>query len=691
MRNPESARTGTPALALLIPFLVCSLSLLFEMPVFLRVLMGVPLVFVLPGITTMLALGLRENPREDYVYMPLLLSPIVMSLVMLAFSAATGSTILAMKASVLLFLVAFVALAVARKASVAGRTDGVPREIYAISILFCLFLVAAFVANPYLLIRSDTFFHASVLNEIQARGIPPMEPRLPDIPIKYYWMYHFFLNGWKALSGLPLFWVLFSFTLLNAFAFPYLMARFTRIFTDDRAKLISTPLFAIAGLGAAAWILCPLFVLRAFTGEVTGVAELRRTWGGFEFDSHKVIYALTPYGTSLTNVLDKYFTITSYTYSISLFFLCAVSVLGGDLFRKGRIRYIAFLVLVFAGNFLFQILTGTALIMMAVGSAVLMAILYARERKTPPAFNALVVPGVAIASTLLVLPYVRSLGSVGEGSGAFKQFVHFGRANLLSMLAPCVALAPFSYRAARKLAASKDERWRIAAAWIASLFVVAVFFNAGGMAEVKLAFFFLQLLLPFVAWELIDSLRRTTGKRKALLVAWIAFLFVVPTVLTVRGFLLDRPSNEDERHAYSLNDDDRALIDWVKTNTGVNAVMLEHKSYNIMPVYAGRRNFYSEHSSLLTFGYDDATSKRYQSIYYDVYSPEPIKREDIEFLRERGFDLFIVVWDIDMERSPWIAAKLDAASGDFEKVYQGASGVIYRFKKPPPAPAAHPS
>ena len=33
-------------------------------------------------------------------------------------------------------------------------------------------------------------------------------------------MYHFFLYGWKVLTGLPLFWVLFSFTLMNAFAFP---------------------------------------------------------------------------------------------------------------------------------------------------------------------------------------------------------------------------------------------------------------------------------------------------------------------------------------------------------------------------------------------------------------------------------------------------------------------------------------
>jgi hypothetical protein len=366
---------------------------------------------------------------------------------------------------------------------------------------------------------------------------------------------------------------------------------------------------------------------------------------------------------------------------MSLFLLCTISVLSSGLFRRGTARFVAFLVLVFVGNFLFQILTGTALILMAFGSGFLIALLYARDRKAPPVFTALVVPGVAVASVLLVLPYVRSLGSVGEGSGAFRQFIHVGTANFLSMVAPCVALFPFSYRAIRKLVTSKDEHWRIAAVWSASLFVVAIFFNAGGMAEVKLAFFFLQLLLPFVAWELIDSVRRTKGARLLLLSAWILILFVVPTALTVRGFLLDKPANEDEAHAYVLNRADRELIDWVKANTGANAVILEHKAYNIMPVYAERRSFYSEHSSLLTFGYDDARSKRYANIYDQVYSAKPLKKEDVEFLRQRGFDLFVVVWDIDMKRSPGIAAELDASPEDFEKVYQGAAGTIYRFRK----------
>ena len=165
---------------LLATFLVCSLSLIFEMPVFVRVIAGLPLVFVLPGITMMMVFNLRENPREDYVYMPLLISPIAMSLVMLAFSATTDSMALTVKASILLFLLVFIALVVARKASVADQAEGIPREIYALSILFCLFLVAAFLVNPYLLIRSDAVFSdASVLNEIQAHGIPPISLACP--------------------------------------------------------------------------------------------------------------------------------------------------------------------------------------------------------------------------------------------------------------------------------------------------------------------------------------------------------------------------------------------------------------------------------------------------------------------------------------------------------------------------------
>ena len=286
----------------------------------------------------------------------------------------------------------------------------------------------------------------------------------------------------------------------------------------------------------------------------------------------------------------------------------------------------------------------------------------------------------AIASALLVLPYVRSLGSVG-GENAFRQFIHIGGANFLSMLAPCIALFPFSFRAVRNMVATAEERWRIISAWIASLFVVAVFFNAGGMAEVKLAFFFLQLLLPFVAWELIDSVRRSRGKRRSLLLAWICILFVVPTVLTVRGFLLDKPADASEEHMYALDQTDRELIDWVKENTGRDAVIMEHRLYNIMPVYAYRRSFYSEHSSLITFGYDDSKSGRYKEIYFNLYSADSVRADDIEFLRRCSFDLFVVIWDIDMKRSPEIAAKLDASPELFEKAFEGAAGTIYRFRK----------
>ena len=407
---------------LLAVFLVCSSALIVELPVFMRVILGVPLVFYLPGITLMMAFNLREGSREDHVFQPLLLSPIAMSFAMLALFAITGSILLSLKYSVLLFLLLFIVLALGRKGYAFGRGEEIPREIYLVAVMFCMLMLASFLANPHLFVRSDSYYHVSVINEIMARGIPPMDPRLPDIPIKYYWMYHFFLSGWKELTGLSIFWILFSFMLINAFSFPYLVARFTRVFTDDRAKLIYTPVFAIAGLGAASWILWPVVLLRLPFGDVTGAEEWKRILGEVHFNSHQVIYTLTPKGTQPTSVLDKFYTLTTYTYSISLFLLCTISVIGSALEKARRARYIPFLVLLFVGNFLFQILTGTALILMAVGSGLLLAALSLRNRKAPPVFAALVLPGVAIVSALLVLPYVRSLGSTGEGSAV--QAVH---------------------------------------------------------------------------------------------------------------------------------------------------------------------------------------------------------------------------------------------------------------------------
>jgi hypothetical protein len=48
--------------------------------------------------------------------------------------------------------------------------------------------------------------------------------------------------------------------------------------------------------------------------------------------------------------------------------------------------------------------------------------------------------------------------------------------------------------------------------------------------------------------------------RKAILF-WIAVLFLVPPVLTVRGFLLDRPSNPAEAKRANISSADREVLD----------------------------------------------------------------------------------------------------------------------------------
>ena len=669
MSLPVSIRITAAALFL------SALSLFVPFPAPLRTVAGLLLSYVLPGLVLLLLIGWRRPAGLPRLVAAPVLSPIVLGVLVLAVHAAVRSFESSVAISVLM-LTAFLALAILRKESDDPATPSLNAVALPLSLLFAGIVVSCYLLNRGLLMRSDAWYHASVTREILDRGIPPLEPWLPDAPIRYMWIYHLFVAATTRLAGLGVFAALGAFNVAAAAVFPWLAARMISFFTKDRRTAFLGTLIVIAGLQSAAWIFFPLGFARVFTGETRDAAEVLRTIRNIDLDSFRVIYFLSPlevvgrFGNYMVNLADKYLTITAFGFALNVFLLAFAAALSTGL--RGRMPARA-AILVFAlvlEALLFHAIVGMALVLTLVGSGVLLAVagrLRLRERPSVP--HSVILPAAAIAAAIFGLPYIYSLMAQGSSSGGAGGSLHVSLRNIVTIALPLIALWRPAARAFRDLWRGADDETRIAGAWIASLGALCLFADLPKRNESKFIFPFFLLLSPIVAVRLVDMMRRASGARRALIAAWTALLFAVPFVLTIRGFALDRPTNPIEARRANITTDDRALFDWIMANTPRETVVLENNVDTMMPVYARRRNFFPDPGTINIFGYEGAKIEAYRAAREALFSAGPLSHGDLAALRRAGAPVLVLLWREDLDARPWLAERFEALAGWFEPVY----------------------
>jgi hypothetical protein len=215
--------------------------------------------------------------RSDQIFFSILISPILLVLFIIPVNMVVGGIYLSAKIILIICYLLFITALISGKyGHTKENVNSVPRLILIVSFFYGGLILVSYLINNFLLIRSDSWYHASVISEIISHGIPPKEPFLADFSIKYMWIYHLFQAVWIKLSGLSIFKAMAFGNIINAFIFPYLIARFASFFTDKKYLIIFVSLFALAGLESVSWILWPLCLVRALTGDVTGLAEIHR-------------------------------------------------------------------------------------------------------------------------------------------------------------------------------------------------------------------------------------------------------------------------------------------------------------------------------------------------------------------------------------------------------------------------------
>ncbi|HER44125.1 MAG TPA: hypothetical protein ENO08_06665 [Candidatus Eisenbacteria bacterium] len=656
-----------------------SVSLFAPLPAPLLFVAGVIQSFILPGLVLFFLLGGRDRPWTDHIFMIPIFSPVLFTLTMLLALKLTGDLSVSLRLSAGSFYILFIICMIAGRDDLGRFESSVPAGAILLSICYGLLIAASYAANDLLLIRSDAWYHASVTNEILAGGAPPMEPWLPDQPIRYMWIYHLFLASWKSLSGLELFRAMGFFNVVSAFSFPYLAARIIGFFVSGSRRIFWSTLISIAGLESASWIAVPIVLARALTGEVKGFAEIDRMMSVLRFDGPNMMHTLTPYGSAMVNLSDKFITITSFSYSLDLFLIAFILFLSHGHIRKSRAASAVLLFVSILGSFLFHVIIGTALVCTLVGAGVLTAAARALFSRGPSGLYPLIMPSAAaVAAAAAGLPYLASLGGTETGGESFlSEYLHFGLRNLFTLSLPLLILfCPARKAAGRIFSFARDEHI-LAASWIIPLLALNLLVDLPTGNEDKLIFPLFLIIGPMVCIEITGIIEAARGARKNLLIAWTAFLFLVPPALTFYAFIDYRAEEAGIEERYRAFRGDRTFFETVRGRTGPRAIVAEKGFDHLMPVFAGRRSLAGEMLLHYVYGYDEDFVAGNFELNKDLFACKPFSEKTIDRLESFDFELYVAVSRRDMENCPLLASKFEEDRGLFELVHAGEEGRLY--------------
>lgn len=656
-------------------------GLVFPLPGTARFISAFILAYYLPGLVFLRFTEDSRNEGTTFTVLPFLFSPVILTLMVLAVHPLVRSLSAALNITyVLLYALLAIDLVRRRGSSVNGWNP--PLSSLLISILFAGIVLTAYMLNGFLLIRSDSWAHACYVNEIIDRGIPPYEARFPDIRLRYMWIYHLFQACFIRLSGTGVFTAMGVFNIVNALAFPWLIAKMVSFISTRREHLVYIPLLSIAGFAAATWILWPFNIARALSGDVKGMEEIRRVFERIDLDGTTVLHFLKSHWTWMVSIIDKYMTVTAFGYTLNLFVCLVILALDRAAFNSSRFKTSLRLLFILVGMILFHLITGMTSVLMLVGALPVFLILSRLSGTGKAAIkDVLTLSITAILAAGLTVPYIFSILGGAKGSTGTENMIHIGIKSLLTIAAPLAILFFPVRRAVRKYLAGPDESILLLFSWIITLFGVNLLINLPGVNESKFIFPLFIILLPLIGIEIIDKIRDSSGIKRGLALAWIIILFGIPSILTIRGFIIENPAMGSEHKRWNTDESDREVFNWIENNTDVSAVVIERNAYGFMPIFAHRRNFFPSIVAIVTLGYSGEKVKRYGRIKDNFFSEHPFDPSDIDYLNSTGIDFIVVLWREDEESVPGLTEKFLSSPEYFREEFRNGKAWIFTLVK----------
>lgn len=563
-----------------------------------------------------------------------------------------------------------------RRAPASPGAERIPRGVLLWAAGLAAVLVLVPVLNPYLFIRGDSWIHGGIVMELTERGFPPEDARMAGLRLNYVWFFNFFIALLHAVHQQDLFRFMTLFNATNGFTtivLTGLVAR--RLWRNDRIALAAVVVLTL-GLNAGAFVLWPLSLLRALSGDVRGMPEVLRQWHTVELSTARIIYSLSAPFAEMVSFLDKLLVGTALNFA---YVQMTLWIWGLFAWLDGGPRALLVLVAVgSAGQMLFHSVVGLSAI--PLGLIVLgLAWLGAPRAPWLPARGRLVAAAAAtLAGFALTLPYLRSItaGWAPERAGFHFDFLRFNPAMPWTLATACGFAIAWSVAPLRDAWRERRPLPVLLGAWAIAMALFALVVRLPQNNDVKFVYECFTACAILCAPRAL-AVARSHLARPRLATALLLFLWLTPTALTLRGYLIDRTGEtREELHPVP---GEQSVYRWLRERTPKQAVVVDRDFRDLVAVTAARRLYLGTDQPPDLAAFPATEMRRRREAMRDLYGPLAEPDSTLARLTALGRPVYVLYRPNDPPAFPEPWRKLAAASRHARVVYDGDGFHVVRI------------
>ena len=578
-----------------------------------------PALGVFPGMALAMLVGWRRSRSRRWL-LGLTLAPLASAIA--GWALMRGGLPLAASARAIAIgsWLAWLALELLRARSPEVEPEGgepEPRRVSVLSLGLAIAVALPPLLNPFIRVHGDGWVHAGIVREIAARGIPPQDPRFAGLTLNYVWFYDLFIAQLSGLRGHDPFVFMAIVNVVVVALIVKLAYRLGWAVWRDSSAATGAAVLLGLGFNAGAFLLWPLGLIGAFTGQVHGWAEVQRLVHRTHLFDDRVFFALSAPFAHEVSFLDKFLLGTGLAYAWLLIVLYLDAL--AEWVRDARAEVLVWATLATMGLELFHFVPGLSVIPVTLGALVLAGVMRLRWDWLPSPGRLAAFGAATLLGVLIVLPYTISVtsGWRSNPSGTHESHFHLGFRMLWTLITSCGVGAAFAWPALRRVFRERRAEGAMLISYLIGMTAFALVVHLTEDNESKFAF---QTWIPIAILggatllPALDGWFRRWGAPRA---AVVITLLVLHHGLLLTGYLAD-PRGRD---APELNDHpgEARLYAWMRDSTEVHTIFVDHQFRDQAMVKAARRLYYGSIWGPERAGFPRAQVTERRAVMRDLY------------------------------------------------------------------------
>lgn len=540
------------------------------------------------------------------------------------------------------------------------------------AILLAVLAALPWLLNPFIRVRIDSWLHAGLVWDILQHGLPPEDPRFAGLPLYYVWFFNLFIALLTVLGSNDPFVNMDVFNTLNIAVCVSLAYRIGLTLWRDRTAAMGSALLLTLGLNAGTWVLWPMRLARALTGDVRGMPEVRSAFQEIHWGDAEIIYSLPAPFSHMVSFIDKFTigTALSYGWLMMLLYLWAMLRWLGE----GRREALAWALVSAAGMLFIHGVVGMSVLPVALGTLGLAWLASFRWNGLPSRGRLVGLAAVTLAGALLAAPYTRSISSgwAHDRSGIENQYLRPGFTMIWTLLTSCAVAAWFARRPLARLWREPSPEGRVLVIFTAAMTVFACIVHLPLDNESKFIFevFFPLALIGGAAF--VPETRAFLARHRVWGAPALVLLYLTAPLLTLYGYSVD-PAR-DTRPELNPAPGEEALHAWIRSSTDPSAVFVDDGGRDLLMVLGRRRLWVGTTAGPDKAGFPGEELDFRRVVTADLYGPGVALDRDADALRRLGRPIYVLVRP--GAPTPALAGRPDR----FERVYDRDGFVVFRLR-----------